>query len=148
VSPHETKRRGELPPLATPPRVGPKTLANPQPTGVGKRGVQGGVATMAGGCGWCPPDLTPWPSSLRGKGEISAKLGVEGHSPLPGGMGDVPPKAKNRGRVAHPCNPATSGTQNVGEPQAHEGGKRGSRRAKPPGRGYGGCAPTNSKGDE
>ena len=55
VSPHKTKRGGELPPLAHPPRVGPKTLASPQPTGVGKTGVQGGKAPMAGGCGGCPP---------------------------------------------------------------------------------------------
>jgi len=40
VSPHEIKRGSETPTLANPPRVGPKTLANPQPTGVGK-GVQG-----------------------------------------------------------------------------------------------------------
>jgi hypothetical protein len=31
-------KRGKLPTLATPPRVGPKTLANPKLTGVGKRG--------------------------------------------------------------------------------------------------------------
>ena len=55
VSPRKTKRGGELPPLATPPRVGPKTPANPQPTGVGKGGVQGGEAPMAGGMGDVPP---------------------------------------------------------------------------------------------
>jgi hypothetical protein len=44
VSPHKTKRGGELPTLATPPRVGPNTLANPKPTGVGKRGDCGGCA--------------------------------------------------------------------------------------------------------
>ena len=36
VSPHKTKRGSELPALATQPRVGPKTLANSKPTGVGK----------------------------------------------------------------------------------------------------------------
>ena len=55
VSPHKTKRRGELPTLATPPRVGPKTPANPKPARVGKRGVQGGEAPMAGGLGGVPP---------------------------------------------------------------------------------------------
>jgi len=35
--------------------VGPKTLAKPKPTGVGKRGVQGGEAPMAGGVGGVPP---------------------------------------------------------------------------------------------
>jgi hypothetical protein len=55
VSPHKTKIRGGLPTLATPPRVGPNTLANPEPTRVGKRGVQGGTAPLAGGRGGCPP---------------------------------------------------------------------------------------------
>jgi hypothetical protein len=59
------------------------------------------------------------------------------------------PHKFKRGRVVHIGNPATSGTQNPGEPEAHEGGQRGSRGAKPPGRGYGGCAPTKpSKGGE
>jgi hypothetical protein len=57
VSPHETLKGDEQPTLATPPRVGPKTLANPQPTRVGKRGVQGGEAPMAGGMGGVPPKL-------------------------------------------------------------------------------------------
>jgi len=55
VSPHKNKRGNELPTLATPPRVGPKTLAKPKPTGVGERGVQGGGAPMAGGVGSVPP---------------------------------------------------------------------------------------------
>ena len=54
VSPHKTKRGNELPTLATPPRVGPKTLANPKPARVGKGGP-GGRSPMAGGCGGCPP---------------------------------------------------------------------------------------------
>jgi len=52
---HKTKRGGESPTLATLPRVGPRTLANPKPTGVGKWGVQGGEAPMAGGLGDVPP---------------------------------------------------------------------------------------------
>jgi len=36
VSPHETKIWGELPTLTNPLRVGPKTLAYPKLTGVGK----------------------------------------------------------------------------------------------------------------
>jgi len=39
-----------LPTLATKPRVGPRTPANPKPTGVGKRGVQG--AKPPGGGSW------------------------------------------------------------------------------------------------
>ena len=37
------------------PLGGDKTLANPKPTGVGKGGVQGGEAPMAGGMGDVPP---------------------------------------------------------------------------------------------
>jgi hypothetical protein len=74
------QRRGEQLTLTTPPRVGPKTSANPQPTRVGKRGVQGAKP--------------PW-------------RGV---------VGGVPPQNLKRGRVANPGNPATNGTQNVGEP--------------------------------
>jgi len=55
MCPHKNKRGNELPTLATLPRVGPKTLANPQPTGVGKRGVQGGGAPHGGGRGGVSP---------------------------------------------------------------------------------------------
>jgi len=41
VPPQNLKRGGELPTLATPPRVGPKTLANPKLTRVGKGGPRG-----------------------------------------------------------------------------------------------------------
>ena len=41
VCPHKTLKGGELLTLATPPRVGPKTLANPKPTGVGQRWTRG-----------------------------------------------------------------------------------------------------------
>ena len=54
VPPHKDKRGNELPTLATPPRVGPKTLANPQPTGVGKRGSRGAKPLWRGGWGMCP----------------------------------------------------------------------------------------------
>ena len=55
MCPQNKKEGGESPTLATPPRVGPKTLANPQLTRVGKWGVQGGEAPMAGGSGDVPP---------------------------------------------------------------------------------------------
>jgi len=65
--------------------------------------------------------------------------GSRGRSPLAGGLGDVPPRTLKRGRIAHISNPATSGTQNAGEPSANEGGQTGSRGAKPPWRGAWGC---------
>jgi hypothetical protein len=52
--PHKDKRGNELPTLANPPRVGPKTQANPQPTGVGKRGSRG-LAPWRGAVGGVPP---------------------------------------------------------------------------------------------
>jgi len=54
-SPHKNKRGNELPTLATPPRVGPKTLANPQSTGVGK-GVEGAQPPPRGR-GGCAPKI-------------------------------------------------------------------------------------------
>jgi hypothetical protein len=55
VSPHENLKRGELPTPAARPRVGPKTLANPQPTRVGKGG--GGGAAPPRGFGGCAPKI-------------------------------------------------------------------------------------------
>jgi len=50
------------------------------------------------------------------------KGGGGGASPLPGGLGDVPPKIQKKGRVAPISNPATSGTQNASKPKANGGG--------------------------
>jgi hypothetical protein len=59
------------------------------------------------------------------------RWGWRGRSPLPGGLGDVPPKFSKKGKVAHSYSPATSGTQNAGKPKANEGGQRGSRGRSP-----------------
>ena len=79
-----------MPTLATPPRVGSKTLANPKLTRVGKGGPGGGAPWRG-----CAP-FTPTEVSLFEKGRplpTLIKAGVEGGvSPLPGGLGDVPPK--------------------------------------------------------
>ena len=53
--PHKTLKRGEQPTPATQPRVGPKTLANPQPTRVGKRGSRGAPPPWRGVVGGVPP---------------------------------------------------------------------------------------------
>ena len=50
---------------------------------------------------------------------------------MAGVVGGVPPQNLKKGRAANPCNPATSGTQNAGEPSAHEGGQWGSRGRSP-----------------
>jgi hypothetical protein len=51
--PQKQKTGGELSTLAARPRVGPKTLANPKPTRVGK-GVQGAKPPWRGVWGMCP----------------------------------------------------------------------------------------------
>jgi len=131
MCPQEFKRGGELLTLATPPRVGPKTLADPQPTRVGKRGVHGGKAPMAGGCGGVPPQIqkrgefptlaTPPrvghktlvdPQPTR----VGETWGSRGRSPMAGGCGGCPPTNSKEGASCHISNHATSGTQNAGEP--------------------------------
>jgi len=138
-APPQNLKGGELPALATPPRVGPKTPANPQPTGVGKTGGPGGASPHGGGLGdvpFRPNPLPPFPhreggkfggfpfsASERDKTLASPKPtmvgkleGPGGRSPHGGGLGGCPPQNQKRGRVAHLSNPATSGTQNAGEP--------------------------------
>ena len=61
------------------------------------------------------------------------------------GVWGCAPTIPNKGRVANPCNPATSGAQNAGGPSAHGGGQRGVQGAKPSGKGYGGCPFTPTK---
>jgi hypothetical protein len=112
MCPQNFRRRGELPTLAHPPRVGPKTLANPQPAGVGKRGVQGGEAPMAGGLEGVPPRNQkrervahinkPAASGTRNADKPSARGGGKtggpgGRSPHGGGFGGCPPTKPKEG---------------------------------------------------
>jgi len=106
MCPQKFKRRGELPTLATPPRVGPKTLANPKSTRVGKRGVHGAQAPWRGVWGVSPhktkKGANSYPLKPRHEWDLKrrqtlsqrgwAKRGSRGRSPLAGGMGDVPPQ--------------------------------------------------------
>jgi hypothetical protein len=158
--PPKTLKGGEQPTLATPPRVGPKPLANPKPTRVGKRGGPGGRSPHGGGHGGCPPRTkiggelpalaTPprvGPKPLANpKPTGVGKWGVQrGKAPWRGAVG-VPSQNKKRGRVAHISNAATSGAQAAGKPKANGGGKTGGPGgASPHGRGFGGCAPKNQK---
>jgi hypothetical protein len=193
--PLQNLKRGELPTLATCPRVGPETLANPKPTGVGKLGVEGAQPPGRGHGGCAPKNLkegaschisSPAMSGTQNAGEPSAyeggpkggargpaapwqgvwgmcphetlkgdelptlatsprvgpktpasprptgvgQGGSRGRGPLAGGLGDVPPRNFERGRVAHISNPATSGTQNASEPSANGGGPRGVQGAQ------------------
>ncbi len=101
VSPHENLKRGELPTPATRPRVGPKTLANPKPAGVGKGGG-GGSAPSQGVWGMCPqnkkrggelPTLATQPrggpkTPASPKPAGAGKRRSRGRSPLAGGVGE------------------------------------------------------------
>jgi hypothetical protein len=60
-------------------------------------------------------------------------------------VGGVPPRKLKKGRVANPCNPATRGTQNAGEPKAYEDGQRGWRGRSPLPGGLGDVPPKFSK---
>ncbi len=57
----------------------------------------------------------------------------------------MPPRTKNKGRVANSCNQAMSGTQNAGKPSANGGGKGGSRGRSPLAGGVGDVPPQNQK---
>jgi len=160
MCPHKFKRGGELPTLANPPRVGPKTLADPQPTRAGKLGGQGGGAPMAGGVGGVPPQIqkrgrvahlsNPATSGAQNPGRPSANEGGQtggpgGGVPWRGAWGGSPHKFKRGGELPTLANPPRVGPKTLADPQPTRVGKLGGQGAKPPGRGFGGCAPTNSK---
>ena len=139
----------------------------PQPACKGvKWGVQGGKAPWQGAWGMCPQktlkgeiaspcnpatewDLRHWRTIGKRGWE---KGGPGGEAPMAGGVGGVPPRNLKRGELPSLTNPPTSGTQNSGKLSANgggqtpqpacKGGKMGSRGAKPPWQGFGGCAPT------
>jgi len=125
MCPQNKKRGGELPTLVTPLRVGPRTLANPQPTGVGKTGVQGAEPPWRGVVGGVPhkfkrggeaPTLTTplrvgprTLANLQPTG-VGAKGGPGGGVSLAGGVGGSLRNQK-MGQVGSYCNPATSRTK-------------------------------------
>ena len=126
--PPKTKRGDESPTLATTPRVGPKTLANPKPMRVGKGGG-GGFAPSQGVWGMCPQNKKggrvahlshPATSGTQDAGKPSAngggKGGSRGAKPPWQGVWGMCPKNQTRGRAAPISTPATSGTQNAGKP--------------------------------
>ena len=131
VSLHKFKRRGEPLPLATSPRVGPKTLANPQPARVGKRGWRG-RSPLPGGMGDVPLKAknrgraahisNPATSGTRNAGEPKAyeggQTGVQGAKPPGGGCGGVSPhKTLKRGRLLPPATPPRVGPKPLANPQ-------------------------------
>jgi hypothetical protein len=119
MCPQKFQKRGELPTLATPPRVGPKTLANLQPTGVGKGGP-GERSPHGRGCGGCAPQnfqrrgkqltlVTPPRVGPKAPANPSAHEGGQrgvqgGEAPMAGGVGGVPPQYQ-RGASSQPLQP-------------------------------------------
>jgi len=128
--PPQNQKGGELPTLATPPTSGTQSAGKPKAC-EDRKGGPGGRSPHGRGFGGCAPKnlkgggelppLATWPRvGPQNAGEPKAceggKGGPGGRSPLPGGLGDVPPRTLRRGRVAPISNPATSGTQSAGEP--------------------------------
>jgi hypothetical protein len=163
VSPHEIKRGSEAPTLANPPRVGPNTLVNPQPTGVGK-GVQG-AQPPGGGRGGCPPfrpnPLAPFHAregeNLAGfsqrvgpqnAGKPSAHEGGQGGpggtAPWRGAWGVSPHKTKRGSEAPTLANPPRVGPKTLANPQPTRVGK-GVQGAQAPWQGVWGMCPQKPK---
>ncbi len=160
VPPHKDKRGNELPTLANPPRVGPKTLANPQPTRVGNGGSRGAKppGKGPGGCAPksqrrgrvadpCNPATSGTQNASKPKANEGGKMGGPGgRSPLARGLGDVPPKAKGGGEMPTPATPPRVGPKTPANPKPTRVGKWGGPGGRrPPGRGLWGCPPTKTK---
>ena len=160
VSPHKTKRGGELPALAHPPRVGPRTLANPKPTGVGK-GSPGGRSPHGGGLWGVSPhktkrgsELPPLTSQPRvGPKKLAnpqltgvGKGSPGGRSPHGGGLWGVSPHKTKRGsELPALATQPRVGPKTLASPQPAGVGKTGgSRGAEPPGGRY---PPKNTTGN-
>jgi len=115
MCPHKFQKGGEQLTLVTKQRVGPRTLANPQPTGVGNGGG-GDTAPSQGVWEMCPQNKTrgqfahlsnPARSEAQNAGEPKAHEGGQtggpgGTSPLAGGCGGcAPTKPKEGARSQH-----------------------------------------------
>ena len=134
--PLKKQKRERVAHISNPPRVGPKTLANPKLTRVGKGGG-GGAAPSQGLWGMCPqnkkrggelPALTTrprvGPKTLANPQPTGVgKGGSRGRSPLAGGMGGVPPRNQNLGRATNPYKPTTSGAKTLAYPKLTGVGK-------------------------
>ena len=146
MCPQRTLKRGELPPLATRPRVGPKTLVNPQPTGVGKTGVQGGKAPWQGVWGMCPqrtlkeselPTLATrprvGPKTLANPQPTGVgKTGVQGAKPPGRGFGGCAPKNIKGGELPPLATCPRVGPKTLANPQPTMVGKTGVQGGEAP----------------
>jgi hypothetical protein len=151
----QNKTRERVATLATRPRVGPRTLVNPQPTRVGKIGGSRGASPPWRGLWGCPPTKSkegaschisnPPASGAQNAGEPSAyeggPRGVQGAKPPGGGLWGVSPhKTKRGGELPTLATPPRVGPKTPANPKPAGVGKTGVQGAEPPGRGFGGCA--------
>jgi len=117
-------------PPAHPPRVGPQTLANPQPTGVGEGGP-GGRSPHGKGFGGCAPTNSkggeqptpgnPATSGTQNPGKPSANGG--GQNGGSRGAWGVSPTKPKRGEQPTPATPPRVGPQTLANPQPTRAGK-------------------------
>jgi len=162
-APKNFKIGGELSTLPTPPRVGPNTLANPEPTRVGKRGVQGGTAPLAGVWGVSPtkpklgascPHYQPrheWDpirrQTLSPRGWANG--GVQGAPPPGRGSGGCAPKNQKRGELPTLATPPRVGPNTPANQKPTRVGKTGGPGGHSPlAEGLGGVPPRNLKRGE
>ena len=149
-----------MPTLVTPPRVGPKTLANPQPTGVGKQGAPGGRSPHGGGLwgvsphkfkrGGEAPTLTnplrvgPKPLANPQPTGVGS-VGGGGTAPSQGVWGMCPQNFQIRGEQLTPVTPPRVEPRTLADPQPTRVGKPGGPRGGAPGRGLWGVSPHETK---
>jgi hypothetical protein len=153
----QNKTRERVATLATRPRVGPRTLVNPQPTRVGKIGGSRGASPPWRGLWGCPPTKSkegaschisnPPASGAQNAGEPSAyeggpRGGPGGKAPWRGVVGGVPPQNQKRGRVAHISKPTNEWDPKRQQTLSQRGwAKRGSRGRSPLAGGLGDVPP-------
>jgi hypothetical protein len=129
---------------SSPATIGPKTLANPKPTRVGKiRGVQVGASLQENLAGFSASEkdktlANPKPTRV-------GKWGARGTEPPWQGVWGMCPQNKKGGELPTLATPPRVGPKTPANPQPTGVGKWGSRGRKPPGGWHGGCPPTNSK---
>jgi len=158
----KTKTRGELLTFTNLPPSGTQNVGKPSANEGGQKlGVEGAVPPPRGQWGMCPHKTlkgeaanpsnpaTEWDSkrwrtlSKRGWGKTG---GGVGRAPSQGAVGDVPPQNLKRGKLPTFLTLPPSGTQNIGEPSANEGGEKpGVEWAEPHPRGLWGMCPQNKK---
>ena len=135
--PPQRQKGNELPTLANPPRVGPKTPANSKPTRVGKWGSRG-QGPLARGLGDVLPETEnrgrvahisePATSGTQEVGEPSANGGGERGSrgrkpPWQGVWGMSPHKTKFKGEQPTPATPPRVGPETPTNPKPTRAGK-------------------------